>query len=258
MNLATIIKLERPLACCDVESTGVSTENDRIIQIAITIHYPDKDPIPWTHLVNPGMPIPPEAMAIHHITDAMVKDAPTFRTMAPKLAKVLQNIDYVGYNVLFDLKIIHAEMQRASTPWDYEGAAIVDAHRIYQILEPRDLTSAYKRYVGKERQDAHDAGVDVRDTEDVLAGQLTLFSHLPRSVAELAALCWPRPADAVDGTGKIVWRAGVACIGFGKKYNGIPLKSVDKGYLKWMLAGDFPADTKRICEEALSGVYPTR
>jgi DNA polymerase-3 subunit epsilon len=258
MNLATVLTLTRPIAVCDLESTGVSPEQDRIVQIAITIHYPDKDPVPWTALVNPGVPIPADATAVHHITDAMVADAHPFKVMAGKLSKVLTTIDYAGFNVTFDLKMLRAEMLRSGVTWTYEGASIIDAHRIYQILDPRDLTSAYEKYVGRKRSDAHDAGVDVRDTEAVLVGQLAAAPHLPRTVAELAALCWPRPADAVDQAGKIVWRAGVACIGFGKKYNGIALKNVDKGYFKWMLAGDFPADTKRICEDALSGVYPTR
>jgi len=170
---------------------------------------------------------------------------------------VLTGIDFCGYNVLFDLKMLRAEMLRAGVTWTYEGAAVVDAHRIYQILEPRDLTSAYARYVGRPREDAHDAGVDVRDTEEVLAGQLAAAPHLPRTVAELAALCWPRDPNAVDVAGKIMWRGGEACIAFGK-HNGTSLKSVDKGYLQWVLKGDFAADTKRICEDALSGVYPTR
>lgn len=257
MNLATTLHLERPLAVLDVETTGTNPGQDRIVQIAITIHYPDKEPIPWCGYVNPTISIPPEATAVHHITDEMVKEAPTFRTMAPKLAKALSGIDFAGYNVLFDLKVIYAEMKRAGQVWEYESAAIIDAYRIEQILHPRDLSTVYEKLTGEKFPDAHDAGADVAATERVLQEYLQQHS-IPRTVAELNAYCWPKSADSVDASGKIVWRSGVACLGFGKKFNGTPLQQVDKGYLQWMIANDFPADTKRICEEALSGVYPTK
>ena len=64
--------------------------------------------------------------------------------MAPKLAKSLSGVDFCGYNVTYDLRIIRAEMKRAGVAWDYESACVIDALRIFQILHPRDLESAYK------------------------------------------------------------------------------------------------------------------
>lgn len=256
-NLATLLTLTRPLAVLDLETTGTNTEQDRIVQIAITIHYPAKDPVPWKVLVNPGVPIPAEATAVHHITDAMVKDAHTMKTMAPKLAKALSGLDFCGYNVTFDLRMLKAEMVRAGESWSYESAGIIDAYRIEQLLFPRSLSSMYEKYVGKKLSDAHDASVDVEATEEVLAGQLRAYDQLPRTVAELNTYCWPKAADAVDAQRKFMWRGGEACIAFGK-HTGTPLRQMDKGYLQWMLNNEFPADTKRIIEDALSGAYPER
>ena len=258
MNLATVLHLERPLAVLDVETTGLNPEQDRIVQIAITIHYPHKDPIPWCGYVNPTIPIPPESTAVHHITDAMVKDAPTFRTMAPKLAKALSGIDFAGYYVHFDLKTIYAEMKRAGQLWEYESAAIIDAHRIFQILDPRDLTSAHVKFCGSKFEGAHGAAADVSATEAVLAGQLESHAEIPRDVKALGAYCFPKNPNALDGSGKFAWKNGEAIVAFGKKFNGTPLRLVDKNYLQWMIANDFPADTKLIAAEAIEGRYPTK
>lgn len=256
MNLATLLTLTRPLAVLDVESTGTNPEQDRIVQIAITLHYPAKDPVPWSSLVNPTVPIPAESTAVHHLTDEMVKTAHTFKIMAPKLAKALSNVDFCGFNVTFDLRMLKVEMARAGETWNYESAAIIDAFQIYRINHPRTLSAAHIEYVGEPFPDAHDAGVDVAATERVLAGQLSRHT-LPRTVAELAAYCWPKAADAVDAQRKFMWRGGEACIAFGK-HQGTPLRQMDKGYLKWMLAGSFSDETKRIVEDALSGAYPER
>jgi DNA polymerase III subunit epsilon len=259
MNLATVLHLERPLAVLDVETTGTNPEQDRIVQIAVTIHYPAKDPIPWSGYVNPIIPIPPESTAVHHIDAATVKDAPTFRTMAPKLAKALTGVDFCGYNVTFDLKTIFIEMKRAGVPWSYEGAAIIDAFRIFQILEPRSLEAAHVKYCGAAFEGAHGAAADVAATEAVLDGQLRMYPNdIPRDVKRLAEYCWPKDPNTVDASGKFAWKNGEAIVAFGKKFYGTPLRQVDKGFLQWMIDNDFPADAKFVAAEALEGRYPTK
>lgn len=258
INLAEALSLTRNLGVFDCESTGINPEQDRIVQIAITMHYPNKPPVSWQSYVNPTIPIPPEATDIHHITDEMVASALPFAAMAPKLAKSLSNVDFAGFNVSFDLKLLQAEMNRSRQPWSYEGAAILDAHRIYQINSPRTLSAAYREFCDKEPTGAHDAAYDVAITEEVLVAQLKAYPDIPRDVAALHTYCWPRPDNAIDRAGKIVWRGTDACLSFGKKFNGVPLRQVDRGYLQWILGQDFPKDTKRIVEDALSGAYPER
>lgn len=256
VKLTDLLTLTRPLAVLDVETTGTNPEQDRVVQIAITLHRPHRDPVPWTALVDPGIPIPVEASAVHGISDNHVRGQHTFKTMAPKLAKALTDVDFGGMNVTFDLRVLRAEMQRAGVAWQYDGAGIVDVYRIEQVLSPRNLSAIYKKLTGEDLTDAHDAGADVAATERVLYEQLRQHA-IPRTVPELHAFCWPKAADAVDQQRKFMWRGGEACIAFGK-HAGTPLRSVDKGYLRWMLQSDFPADAKRIAEDALSGVYPNK
>ena len=66
----------------DTETTGVRPDKDAIIEIAAF------DPITkenYVSFVNPGVPIPPDATAIHHITDEMVQSAPSFAKVAEEL-----------------------------------------------------------------------------------------------------------------------------------------------------------------------------
>ena len=61
--------LSRPLAFFDLETTGLSTTSDRIIELALIRVSPQGDVLERVRRFNPGMPIPPDATAIHGITD---------------------------------------------------------------------------------------------------------------------------------------------------------------------------------------------
>ena len=61
------IQLTRPLAVFDIESTGVNAEHDRIVEIAVLKIFPDGTSRSNVRRVNPEMPIPPSATAVHGI-----------------------------------------------------------------------------------------------------------------------------------------------------------------------------------------------
>jgi len=261
VNLAQSLQLLRPLTVFDVETTGVSWDNDRIIQISVTKHSPSKDPIRWTSLVNPSIPVPVEIQRIHGITDEALAGAPTFKSLAADLARTaFTGVDFAGHGVTFDLKMFRAECRRAGVEWDWEktDAKVIDTLRIRQITMPNDLSTVYEDITGQKLTNAHDAGADVIATEIVLAGQLSRHTKLPRTVTALADFCWPKKTDAVDAAGKFVWRNGKACLAFGK-FSGRPLDDPSvKDYLAWMLRGDFPPETKDIVKRALSGEMPVK
>lgn len=66
------LKLNRPICFFDLETTGTDVVNDRIVEIAILKVYPNGNKESKTWLVNPQMPIPPSATAVHGITDEKV------------------------------------------------------------------------------------------------------------------------------------------------------------------------------------------
>jgi DNA polymerase-3 subunit epsilon len=238
----------------DLETTGLF-ETDRIVQIGMTKHYPDKDPIEWKTYVNPEIPIPAEATAVNHITDEMVKDAPKFKEFSEQLVRTaLTNSDFGGHNVLYDLKMLRAECRRAGETWDWEktNSKVIDTKRIQQLLIPNNLGALYKEATGEELKDAHDAAIDVMATETVLEWQLRMNPGVPRTIIELDAFCWPKAKDSVDKAGKFTWKNGMACIGFGK-FKGTPLHQCEVGYLEWIIRSDFPEESKEYVRRAIGG-----
>ena len=254
--LTNLLNLTRTLAILDVETTGQSSSQDRICQIAVTWVFPsEKAPIVWESLINPTVPITNTINGKHGITDDMVKDQPTFQPLAAELAKRLTDVDIGGYGVTFDVEFLREEFNRAGVLWTWDGY-LIDPMKIYYLKEKRDLTNAYKRYVDDlGLANAHDAASDVAATIAVLMGQLKEYTDIPRTIPELSAICFPPILNAVDRTGKIIWVEKEAAIGFGK-HKGRWLRDVPSGYLEWILDNNFPADTKEIIRGALQGNYP--
>src|SRR5512135_1802973 len=92
------LNLSRPLAFLDLETTGIRVAVDRIVEICIHRVNPDHTSKTYTKRINPEMPIPWEATAIHGIRDEDVKDSPKFKELAPEILQVLENSDLAGFN----------------------------------------------------------------------------------------------------------------------------------------------------------------
>lgn len=261
------IELDRPLVVVDVETTGINVQRDRIVQLASIKLLPGGAVRHFVTLINPMVPIPKEASDVHGITDEMVKDKPTFETLARGLAMAFADCDLCGYNIgNFDHKILIAEFDRARQPHSLGKARVVDVFRIWQKIEPRTLIAASEYFLGTKDFQAHDAMADCEVTLQVLGQMLRWYKPdtedgqpgIPQRVQDLHDMIFGTASNAVDSSGKIIWRGGEACIGFGK-HNGTPLRDIPRQYLSWMLStGDFPQDTMTIIKDALIGTYPVK
>jgi DNA polymerase-3 subunit epsilon len=254
------LRLDRPLAFLDLETTGTDPAVDRIVEISVQRVDPDGGREGRTRRVNPGRPIPPEATAIHGIRDEDVRDEPEFRRIARSLLDFLGESDLAGFNVLkFDVPLLDREFRDSGLDLLLPRRRVIDAMAIFHRKEPRNLAAAMAFYLGREHVGAHGAEADVAAALLVLDAQLGRYADLPRSVAELDAWCRPSvPADAADISGKFLWRNGEVVLAFGK-HQGRSLMDVareHRDYLEWMLKQDFPADARRIVEGALRGDLP--
>lgn len=90
----------------DTETTGLE-DDARILDLAVIT---GAGQVLLDTLVNPGVPIPPEATAIHGITDEMVKDAPSFAHVLPELAEAVSGGRVLIYNDVFDLQRLGHEL----------------------------------------------------------------------------------------------------------------------------------------------------
>lgn len=249
------LQLERPLAVFDLETTGTQIGRDRIVQVAVVRMMPDGTRDEWQSLVNPGMPIPPEATAVHGISDADVADAPSMEDVATEILGQLEGCDLAGFNVLrFDLPFLSEEFHRVGIDWDTSNIRVIDALRIYHHFEKRDLSAAARFYLDREHEDAHDALADVQVTADVLLAQLGRYAELPRNVDALGDFCGDRKRSP-DAAGKLQFdEQGDICLAFGK-YKGWTLENIgrnDPGYLNWLMTkAELPGSTLAIMRNVL-------
>ena len=114
------LKLKRPIACVDLETTGINIIHDRIVEISIVKIHPDSQREVRTRRMNPGIPIPPEASAVHGIYDADVAHEPGFDQLAKGIKQFLENCDLCGFNSnKFDFPILTEEFLRAGVDIDF-------------------------------------------------------------------------------------------------------------------------------------------
>jgi DNA polymerase-3 subunit epsilon len=245
--------LDRPLVVMDFETTGIDTREARIVEFCFLRIGPGGRQVTWASLVNPTIPIPPEATAIHGITNDDVAIHPTFAQRAAEVLEFLSGCDLAGFNIRsYDLRVLLAELARAGHTLDLAGLRLVDALSIYHKREPRNLTAAVRLYCGRDHAEAHGALGDVRATLEVLAAQLARYPDLPRSVGELHTMFAPEGALDLEGRFRR-GPDGEARFTFGK-YMGESLALIARDkpdYLRWMLGQDFLPDTKAIIRSAL-------
>lgn len=268
-DLRDILELSRPLVCFDTETHDLCPpERAYIIEIGIVIFYPDKNrpPKKWETFVRPPphVKIHPAASAKHNITNDEVfrKDEqdrfvyPMWKDIGVNIATGFQNCDFHGYNGNFDLRAVTAEMKRNSIEWDYSKSHLVDPLGIWRKVAKRTLSDAVREFAGREPTDAHRALADIQDTIDAFFGMHQRFS-LPNTVEGCAKA--GKDEDRIGSEGKFMWKGDSVIICFGK-WNGTQLSDpVLRGYLGWMVKdGDFAPDTKKICIDALAGVYPKK
>lgn len=254
------IALDRPLAVFDIEATGLNPRTDRIIELAV-VRVPVKGtPKTKTWLINPGVPIPLETMAIHGISDELVKDCPTFADVADEIMDFFRGCDLGGFGMgRFDIPMLEEEFMRVGKFFDSAGRRQFDAQRIFHKREPRDLTAALKFYCGEDIVDAHGAENDAWATLKVLQGEFKKYDDLPTDPDELDRMINERDPFNLDRDGKLRWVDGEITVNFGKK-KGARVRDLvidDPNFLKWILRGDFARDTKAIISDAIEGRWPT-
>lgn len=181
----------------DLESTGLSPLRARIVQLAATTGAQD-----FVTLVQPGVPVPAEASAVHGLTDECLQGAPVFsaawdafRLFVARVCEPQSSLRLVGHNSrYFDDRMLVAELERhgiggaASTA----GLPIFDLWRGDIYVAARQLRSAgglppktelnlralHQRRLNAPLENAHDALADCRAVWKLLEGWPELQQRL--------------------------------------------------------------------------------
>ena len=245
------LKLKRPIIFFDLETTGVDAAMDRIVEISMVKININGEKQVKTRRINPEMPIPAEATAVHGITDEDVKDEPTFKQIAKSLAKYIEGCDFGGFNSnRFDLPVLVEEFMRAVVDVDFRNRKFIDVQNIFHKKEQRTLVAAYKFYCDKDLENAHSAEADTLATYEVLEAQIERYGDIGSTVEELASFSTHN--EMVDFAGRIsLNEKGEEIFTFGK-YKGRKVEDVfrtEPSYYSWMMQGDFPLYTKKVITE---------
>ena len=242
------LNLNRPICFFDLETTGINITLDKIVEISILKVFPKGNEKKKTWLVNPEIPISPQATAIHGITNEKVSDKPIFKSIAKDVYSWIKDSDLGGFNSnRFDIPILAEELLRSGIDFDMKNRQSVDVQTIFHKMEQRTLTAAYKFYCNKDLKNAHSAEADTLATYEVLKSQLDKYGSLENDTKFLAEFSTRQ--KFADFAGFIRYDSvGDECFSFGK-HKGKKVRNVlvdEPGYYGWLLDADFPLYTKKV------------
>jgi DNA polymerase-3 subunit epsilon len=239
----------------DLETTGISTNNDRIVQVALIGADVDGNPIHHDVIVNPQRPIPRDASRVHGIYDQDVRGKPIFKECASELSELMEGAVIVGHNARkFDMPLLQNEFYRCgiTPPRPLVVLDTLEAVRRLKIPRPHNLGAQCARH-GIDLSNAHDAAADaaacllllwkvMRDhpssfrrslqeiEEWLISGEVRKDeSELGRALTDL---------ESLDKNGRIKIDEGAYIVAFGR-HRGKDLQSIereDPRYVDWLIS----------------------
>lgn len=198
----------------DTETTGLRAEHDHIIEIAA---YDPVNERTFHRLINPGRPIPTEATAIHHISDAMVSACPTFATIGQEFISFCEgdSILIAHNNDTFDMLFLRSEFKRHQIEMpSWKFLDTLKWARRYRPDLPRHTLQYLREMYGIPANTAHRALDDVvvlhqvfsKMTDDLHIDQVYQLLSKPREMTHMP---------------------------FGK-HAGKPLSALPRDYVQWL------------------------
>lgn len=206
---------EIDVALLDVETTGRDASVDRVVELGIAVGRRGEVVARYNWLVNPGIPIPAEASAVHHITDEMVADKPRFEAIASEIAQALRGCVPAAYNAQFDRAFLMSEFSRAKATETAAGVPALtrDVEWLDPLVWARDIQSDAKSRalgdvaarLGVELEKAHRAQDDAEAALRVLYA-LGRDPRVPRAYGALVQE--QRRLAQAQADARRMWRGG--------------------------------------------------
>ena len=182
----------------DLETTGNSPKKgDKIIQFAAVVIQNGLVVEEFSSLVNPRQSIPIFIEELTGLTDDMVKDAPLFADIAPKVNELLENAYFVAHNVLFDLTFLQEELIMAGFK-GYNGPVLdtVEMARIFLPGSDSFTLSDLAVQEGLSHERPHQADSDAFVTGELLLILFQRLKNLPlATIRQLHKLSYSLKSD---------------------------------------------------------------
>ncbi|MDB6081652.1 MAG: hypothetical protein JWO53_924 [Chlamydiia bacterium] len=207
--------------CIDCETTGLDTENDSIIEVAVATFTLSGIVTDFESLVDPERLIPEASIAVHHIKQEMVQGKPKIQEVLPTILKIIGRHPIVGHGINFDIEIINQAAKRCNIPCTIKNNTSFDTLRLARLYgeSPSNSLEQLRLHFHIEEEGAHRAMSDVivnvqvfkrlaanfktiKDIENVLSKPIAmknmpLGKHKGRSMKEIPIdyLLWAARQD---------------------------------------------------------------
>jgi DNA polymerase-3 subunit epsilon len=248
--------MHKYIVALDCETTGLNPKEDFIIQLACAKFDKVSGDIIKTNkwYIKPAhsYTISPKAQEVHGLSKEFIDaNGVYFKEIVPEFFEMMKDADLLTYNGnSFDIKFLNEECKRWGIELPIYGKKFYDAFSMECRFNPRNLSAVFKKYMGYEFEDAHDALGDVLATIEVFKAQLKTHELNYEDIDQFQEnnLLTPdgtiRNAAAPGEDIRIVFAVG--------KYRDSEFMEVsrkDPSYIKWYmenLAADY---TKRVLKE---------
>lgn len=211
--------------CLDCETTGLDTEQDQIIEIALVRFNFNEIIDTFETLIDPQIPIPEASTAIHHITDLMVQGKPKICEVLPKALSFLGNTLLIGHGIPTDISFLIQAAKKCSIPSKLQTHPYVDTLRLARLYgeSPTNSLEMLRRHFNIAEEGAHRAMNDVVVNVEVFK---YLARHFKTTEQMLERLKSPILLKSMP-------------LG---KYKGRPFSDISSEYLKWASYQKFDQD----------------
>ncbi|MCR5418193.1 MAG: PolC-type DNA polymerase III [Lachnospiraceae bacterium] len=159
----------------DIETTGFSSEKDRIIEIGAVKVEGRKITDRFSSYVNPKKPIPMRIQALTTIGDDTVKDAPVIEEVLPKFLEFCKGCVLVAHNARFDVGFIKANCERQSLPFDFTWADTVGMARILMPKISKFTLDNVAKNLKISLENHHRAVDDAEATAEIFVKFITML-----------------------------------------------------------------------------------
>jgi DNA polymerase III subunit epsilon len=238
--------LPSKLAFVDIETTGMRSAYDRIIEIGI-LRVEDNELVQtFQTLINPQTYIPKEITSLTGITGKHLENAPTFRAVKDEIIEILADCTFVAHNVRFDYGFIKHELMRENVTYNARHFCTVRLSRLLYPHWPRHNLDAVMQQCGIVCETRHRAFDDAKVLYE-------FYNHIqktlsPEQVAEALAKTMKRPSLPIklpmEELEKLPDKPGVYIFYGADEYAGEQLK-----------LGDKPTETKQLKTKNLIPLY---
>lgn len=216
---------EETFICLDCETTGLDSEKDQIIEIAVVKFNMDTILGEYESLIDPDCPIPEESIAIHKITQDMIVGKPRISSILTDLLELIGNHTIIGHGIDFDISLVINAAERAGVPHNLKRNRFVDTLRMARLYgeSPTNSLEQLRKHFNIPNEGAH------RAMNDVIVN-IAVFKYLIKRYKTLDHLLdvLSRPIQ-------------LKCMPLGK-HKGRPMKEIPVEYLRWAVTKDFDQD----------------